>query len=185
MLMLSAIVIKADGKVSQRELDFVRQQFVTMYGKQRANNAFKLFNGIIKNQNISSRQICMQIQRNMDHASRLQLLHYLFGIARSDNHVHEAEVNTIRKMAGYMYINMSDFESIKAMFFNDIDNAYKILEIEKSATEEEVKKAFRKMAKKYHPDKVQHLGKEHIKGAEEKFGEVKDAYEQIQQERGF
>lgn len=185
LLMLSAIVIKADGKVSQRELDFVRQQFVTMYGKQRANNAFKLFNGIMKNKNISSRQICMQIQRNMDHASRLQLLHYLFGIARSDNHVNEAEVNTIRKMAGYMYINMSDFESIKAMFFNNVDNAYKILEIEKSATEEEVKKAFRKMAKKYHPDKVQHLGKEHIKGAEEKFGQVKDAYEQIQQERGF
>ncbi|MFP2997887.1 TerB family tellurite resistance protein [Spongiivirga sp. MCCC 1A20706] len=185
LLMLSAIVIKADGKTDQKELDYVRQQFVSMYGKQRANNAFKLFNGIMKKKGISTRQICMQIQRNMDHPSRLQLLHYLFGIAQADGHVAEEEVNTIRKMAGYLYINLSDFESIKAMFFSDTNNAYKILEIEKSATDDEVKKAFRTMAKKYHPDKVQHLGEEHMKGAEEKFRKVKQAYEQIQQERGF
>lgn len=185
LLMLSAIVIKADGKTDQKELDYVRQQFVSMYGKQRANNAFKLFNGIMKKKGISTRQICMQIQRNMDHPSRLQLLHYLFGIAQADGHVSEDEVNSIRKMAGYMYINLSDFESIKAMFFSDTNNAYKILEIEKDATDDEVKKAFRTMAKKYHPDKVQHLGEEHVEGAEEKFRKVKQAYEQIQQERGF
>jgi DnaJ like chaperone protein len=185
LLMLSAVVIKADGKVSQRELDFVRQQFVGMYGKDRANNAFKLFNGIMKNQNISARQICMQVQRNMDHASRLQLIHFLFGIAKADNHVHQTEVEAIRKMAGYLNINSNDFESIKAMFVSDSNNAYKILEIDKTASNDEVKKAFRKMAKKYHPDKVQHLGEEHVKGAQEKFSQVKDAYEQIQDERGF
>ena len=71
------------------------------------------------------------------------------------------------------------------MFYNAKDNAYKILEIEKSVTNEEVKKAYRKMAKKYHPDKVIHLGKEHQKGAEEKFRQVQQAYETIQKERGF
>ena len=88
-------------------------------------------------------------------------------------------------MSGYLGINNRDFESIKAMFFNSKDNAYKILEIDKSATDDEVKKAYRKMAKKYHPDKVMHLGEEHQKGAEEKFRQVQEAYEMIQKERGF
>ena len=51
LLILASIVIKADGKQDQRELDFVRQQFVNMYGKERANHAFKLFKNISK-QNI-------------------------------------------------------------------------------------------------------------------------------------
>ena len=143
LLVLASIVIKADGKVDQRELDFVRMQFVGMYGKQRANNAFKLFNGIIKKQ-ISARQVCIQIRQNMPHASRLQLLHFLFGIAKADGFVSASEVEEIRKIAGYLYINQSDYESIKAMFYDATDNAYKILEITKSATNIEVKKAYRR-----------------------------------------
>ena len=78
LLILAAIVIKSDGKADQRELDFVRQQFVSMYGKNRADRAFKLFKEIIRNEDISTRQIAMQIRRFMDHPSRLQLLHFLF-----------------------------------------------------------------------------------------------------------
>ena len=184
LLVLSAIVIKADGKVDQRELDFVRSQFIGMYGKERANNAFKLFKGIIKKQ-ISARQVCMQIRQHMPHSSRLQLLHFLFGIAKADGHVTQVEVEEIRKIAGYLYINQHDFESIKAMFYNSTDSAYKILEIEKSVADDEVKKAYRRMAKKYHPDKLQSLGDEHMKGAQEKFQSIQSAYESIKKERGI
>ena len=114
LLILAATVIKADGKVDQRELNFVRSQFVGMYGKERANRAFLLFKGIMKKQ-ISTRQVCMQIRQHMPHSSRLQLLHFLFGIARSDQHVTAKEVEQIRKIAGYLYISQNDFESIKAM----------------------------------------------------------------------
>ena len=48
-----------------------------------------------------------------------------------------------------------------------------------------MKKAYRKLARKYHPDKLQHLGEEHVKGAEEKFKQVQKAYEQLQNERGM
>ncbi len=184
LLVLSSIVIKADGKVDQRELDFVRIQFVNMYGKQRANNAFKIFNGIIK-KNVSARQVCIQIRQNMSHASRLQLLHFLFGIAKSDQHVVQAELEEIKKIAGYLYINAQDFESIKAMFFDVSANAYKILEIPDSASNAEVKKAYRKMVKKYHPDKIQGLGEAHLKGANEKFQSIQSAYETIKNERGM
>jgi len=184
LLVLASIVIKSDGKVDQRELDFVRSQFVGMYGKERANNAFKLFSGIIKKE-VSARQVCIQIRQNMSHASRLQLLHFLFGIAKADGFVAESEIEEIRKMAGYLYINQSDFESIKAMFHDASENAYKILDIEKTATDAEVKSGYRKMVKKYHPDKLQGLGEEHLKGANEKFQSIQAAYEKIKNERGL
>lgn len=185
LLILAAVVIKADGKVDQRELSFVREQFTRMYGEERASHAFKLFNEIIKKKDISTRQVCMQIRQNMEHASRLQLIHFLFGIAKSDAHVSESEVEMIQKIAGYLYINNRDFESIKAMFYSSTNNAYKILEIDKSVPDSEVKKAHRRLVKKHHPDKLQHLGKEHMKGAEEKFRQIQKAYEDIQKERGM
>ena len=184
LLILSSIVIKADGKQDKRELDFVRQQFLQMYGKERANHAFKLFKKINKQQ-IPVRQVCLQIRQMMDHPSRLQLLHFLFGIAKADGHVTESEVNQIYTISGYLGISSRDYESIKAMFYNRSDNAYKILEVDKSATVSEIKAAYRKMAKKYHPDRVIHLGKEHREGAEEKFRQVQQAYEQLQKEKGF
>jgi len=184
LLILASIVIKADGKQDQRELDFVRQQFTNMYGKDRANNAFRLFKGIAK-QNISKRQVCLQIKQMMDHASRLQLLHFLFGIAKADGLVTKDEISEIYTISGYLGISNRDYESIKAMFYNSTDNAYKILEIDKSVSDDEVKRAYRKMAKKYHPDRVGHLGEEHREGAEEKFRQVQEAYDHIQKARGF
>ena len=185
LLILASIVIKADGKQDQRELDFVRQQFVGMYGKERANNAFRLFKEINKQKNISTRQVCLQIRQMMDHPSRLQLIHFLFGIAKADGLVTEDEVSQIHTISGYLGIGTGDFESIKAMFFDSSDTAYKILELDKTATNDEIKKAYRTMAKKYHPDRVAHLGKEHQQGAEEKFRQVQEAYERLQKERGF
>lgn len=184
LLVLASIVIKADGKIDQRELDFVRSQFLSMYGKDRANNAFRLFKEIVKKQ-VSARQVCMQIRQHTSHASRLQLIHFLFGVAKADEFVIEKEVEEIRKIAGYLYINQYDFESIKAMFYDASGNAYKILEIDKSASDDEVKKAYRKMVKKYHPDKLRDLGEEHLKGAKEKFQSIQDAYEKIKNERGL
>ncbi len=185
LLILASIVIKADGKQDQRELDYVRDKFVSLYGKERANKSFKLFKGITNQNNISPRQVCLQIKDMMDHPSRLQLLHFLFGIAQADGMVTDDELSQISTMALYLGISTLDFESIKAMFYDDMDNAYKILEIEKNATDDEVKKAYRKMAKKYHPDRVIHLGPEHQKGAEQKFKKVQNAYDLIQKDRRF
>ena len=154
-----------------------------MYGKDRANKAFNLFKEISKQNNISTRQVCLQIRQMMDHASRLQLIHFLFGIAKADDHVADSEVDVISRIASYLGINPRDFESIKAMFYKSSDNAYKILELNTNATMSEIKAAYRKMAKKYHPDKVLHLGKEHQQGAKEKFRKVQEAYEQLQKEK--
>jgi DnaJ like chaperone protein len=184
LLILASVVIKADGKVDERELNFVRSQFVGMYGKDRANKAFQLFKGMMKKQ-VSSRQVCIQIRQHMPHSSRLQLIQFLFGIAKADEYVSDIEVDEIRKIAGYLYVNQYDFESIKAMFYKSSDSAYKILEVETSVTDSELKTAYRKMVKKYHPDKLIGLGDEHLKGAKEKFQRIQEAYEAIKKERGI
>ena len=184
LLILASVVIKADGKVDERELNYVRSQFVGMYGKDRANKAFQLFKGMMKKQ-VSSRQVCIQIRQHMPHSSRLQLIHFLFGIAKADEYVSDIEVDEIRKIAGYLYVNQYDFESIKAMFYKSSDSAYKILEVETSVTDSELKTAYRKMVKKYHPDKLIGLGDEHLKGAKEKFQRIQEAYEAIKNERGI
>ena len=59
------------------------------------------------------------------------------------------------------------------------------MELDKDASPKDIKSAYRRMVKKFHPDKVQHLGKEHQKGAEEKFRKVQEAYEQLQKDLKF
>ena len=185
LLSLASIVIKADGTVSQTELDYARQYFVRAYGKERANATFRTFNDVIKKREISAARICQYLNMRTRYEVRLQILHFLFGIAQADGKVSEPEVNIMSEIAGYFRVNHQDFESIKAMFFKNADSAYKILEIPKDATNDEVKKAFRTMAKKYHPDKLQHMDEAYRKGAEEKFRKVQEAYETIQKERGM
>lgn len=185
LLSLASIVIKADGQISQRELDYVRMYFVQAYGKERANATFRLFNEVIKKREINASNIGTLLRHRTRYESRLQILHFLFSIANADGLVSEPEIQKIREIAGYLAVNYGDFESIKAMFFKDADSAYKILEVDRNATAAEIKKAYREMAKKYHPDKLQHLDEAHRKGGEEKFKKVQDAYAQIQKERGF
>jgi len=185
LLSLCSIVIKADGQVSQRELDYVRQYFLSTYGKEKANAIFRTFNEVIKNREISAQRICTYLNQRTRYEVRLQLLHFLFGIAQADGAVSNLEIEKIKEIAGYLRVGRQDFESIKAMFIKSADNAYKILEIEKGVSDDEVKKAYRKMVKKYHPDKVITDNEAIKKGAEEKFKEVQRAYEQIQNERGI
>lgn len=185
LLSLASLVIKADGNVSRTELDYVRQYFVQAYGRERANATFRVFNEVIKKREISAARIGAMFRQRMRYESRLQVVHFLFSIANADGSVSQAEVNEIKRIAEHLGIQSRDFSSIKAMFFKNPDSAYKILEIDRTASVAEIKKAYRTMAKKYHPDKLQHMDEAYRKGAEEKFTKVQEAYEQLQKERGF
>lgn len=185
LLSLCSIVIKADGKVNQSEMDYVRQYFVSTYGKDKANAIFRTFNEVNKKREISAQRICAFLAQRTRYEVRLQLLHFLFGIAQADGSISNPEIQKIREIAGYLRVSLNEFESIKAMFIKSADNSYKILDIEKSASDSEVKKAYREMAKKYHPDLVNTQDEAIKKGAEEKFKQVQTAYETIQKERGL
>ena len=184
LLVLSAAVMKADGSVKKSELDYVKRFFLTNFGQERAEKYILMLREILK-QDIQVYEVSQQVGRFMDYSSKLQLLHYLFGIASADGSPHNNEIDVISIIAKYMGIASSDFQSIKAMFVQEVDSAYKILGIDPNATDEDVKKAYREMAKKYHPDKVAYLGEDVRKSAEQKLQEVNEAYEKIKKQRGF
>ena len=184
MLVLIAAMMKADGTVVKSELDWVKQFFVRQFGPATAREATLMLRDILK-KDIPVKDVCVQISRNMDYSSRLQLLHVLFNLSLADGTLHPAEIETIEMMSGYLGIARADYLSIRNMFVPETDSSYKILEIDRSATDEELKKAYRKMAMKYHPDKVSHLGEEFRKVADEKFKAVNEAYEKIKKERNI
>ena len=184
LLVLSAAVMKADGNVRKSELDYVKRFFLQNFGQERAESYIKMLREILE-KDYNLYDVSQQVGRYMDYASRLQLLHYLFGIANSDGHISQEELGVINTISDYMGITNSDFQSVKAMFIKETDGAYKILGIEPSATDEEVKKAYREMAKKNHPDLVSNLGEEVREAAEKKFQEINAAYEAIKKQRGI
>ncbi len=186
LLVLAARVIKADGKVDQKELDFTRVQFVSIFGKERANESFSIFRKIV-DQQIPLIKVCNQINSFTNHGTRLQLIHFLFKLGLADGHLHQNEVEEIRRIARNLRINPYDFESIKAMFAKESDAgwAYKVLEINENASEAEVKKAYRKMALKYHPDRIVDAGAEAQTASKETFLNVQKAYEHIQKTKGW
>ena len=184
LLVLLATVMKADDRLLRSELDYIKQFLFKQFNKDDANNYLIIYKGILK-QEYSLHQVCMQIQRSMDHPSRLEIIHLLFGLSSADGETHFKEIDVIQNIARYLNINENDFASIKAMFVIDTKSSYQILGINSNVTNDEVKKAFRKMAKKYHPDKVLHLGIELQESAEEKFVSVSKAYKDIKRERGM
>lgn len=184
LLVLSAAVMKADDRLMRSELEYVKAFLFKQFEKAEAEQKLLLFKEILK-QNIPLRDVCLQIRSNMDFHSRLQLMHFLFGIAAADGHFHGNEVKVLSKISYYLGVSSKDFDSIKAMFVKDVDSAYKILEISPDASIEEIKKAYRRMAVKYHPDKVAHLETNLQNAAKEKFQELNNAYEQIKKQKGF
>lgn len=184
LLVLSAAVMKADGTVKKSELDYVKNFFLSNFGQEQAEKYILTLREILK-QDIQIAEVSQQIGRYMNYSSKLQLLHYLFGIASADGQVHELEIDVIESISRYMGIYTSDYESVKAMFVKKVDDAYTILGIEPSATDDEVKKAYREMAKKNHPDKVAYLGDDVRNAAEKKFQEINDAYDRIKKQRGM
>lgn len=182
LLVLAGAVLKADGKIMRSELDYVKEFFKRNFGIQAAQEGTKMLKDLL-NQDIPVADVARQIKRHMEHASRLQLMHFLFGIAAADGSIDPREATVIQLIATNLGISPADYQSIESMFVKQTDWAYKVLEIDSSATDEEVKKAYRKMARKYHPDKVSYLGEDIQNGAKEKFQKVSEAYETIKDKR--
>ena len=184
LLVLTAAVMKADGSVKKSELSYVKGFYTNNFGAEKAGQYVKMLGELLK-QEMDVQQVGLQIGKFMDYSSRMMLLQYLFGISQADRHYHPKEVDMINLISGYMGISQKDYESIKAMFIKDTGTAYQILEVSPNVTDEELKKAYRDLAKKHHPDKVSHLGEEVKMAAEEKFTRLNAAYEAIKVERGM
>ena len=184
MLILFAAVMKADNELKKSELNFVKKFLTDNFGINYTKQRMELFKKIL-NQNINVKDVCGQIKTHMDLNSKIQLIHILFALSKADNEIHQNEISIISNIGNLIGINDTDFESIKAMFVPNTKAAYQILGLDTNANNSEIKIAYRKMATKYHPDKVSHLGDEFSKVAEEKFKSINDAYQKIKKERNI
>jgi DnaJ like chaperone protein len=178
LLVLAAAMMKADNKVLKSELNYVKQFLQSQFGVEHSNDMLKVLKDLLEKE-ITLEPVCIQIRGHMTHAQRLQLIHFLIGIAKADGQIHELEWKLLKTVSNYLYINSKDLDSLTAMYQVDDDRYYRILEIEKTATQDEIKSAYRKMAKKYHPDKLGDIGEEARKAGNEKFRQVQEAYENL------
>lgn len=183
LLVLSAAVVKADGKTTSQELATIRSFFATNFGPQAAVEAENIIKELIT-KDFNLYEVCEQVRTNMDYSQRLQLYQFLVSLGACDG-LMKAEIDILEVIAANIRLSKSDSDSIFAIYRPNNDSNYRILEIDPSATNDEVKKAYRKMAVKYHPDKVATLGEDVQKAAEVKFKAVAQAYEAICKERGM
>lgn len=185
LMALSAAVMKADGQLLKSELEYIKTFFSNQFGPNFSQAHLQSLKHFLDGSTIPLQQICYDIKLRTQLEVRIQLLHYLFGIARADGQVAESELQVIRQISAYLEIPRSDFDSVMNMFYRDVHSDYKVLGIEATASEEEIKKAYRQMAVRYHPDKVASMGEEYQKGAKEKFQKIQEAYENIKKARGI
>lgn len=184
LLVLLAAVMKADGKVVKAELAYVKQFLIKSFGRDNASEMLVLLKNLLE-QKYFVYEVAPQINQHMNSAEKLQLLHVLFGVSQADGHIDQSEINVIREIAQHLKIRPEDVDAILAIFVKDSSSFYKVLEIDPSASDQEVKKAYRSMATRFHPDKVEHLGPDFQKLADEKFKAINEAYQQIKSERGI
>lgn len=184
LLVLSAAVIKADGKTLQAELDYVKDFIRKNFGEAAVPEAMRMLEQLTR-QEVNIYSVGPQIARYMNYSQRLQLFHYLVQIAMADSRFEKSEKSVLEAIGTTIGLGTADVNSVISMFYKETNSAYTVLEISPSATDEEVRSAYRRMAMKNHPDKVATLGPEVQKAAAEKFRQVQEAYESIKKERGM
>ena len=184
LLILFAAVMKADGAQKKSELEYIKHFLVNQTGISNTKKLLLIFKEILK-QEISLNQVCRQIRTQMDKPSRLQLIHILFGLSQTDGDVHPSEIKIIQTISTELGINQIEYKSIESMFKDDLESAYSVLGISSDSQDIEIKKAYRKMANKFHPDKIAHLGEDFKDIAQEKFKSVTEAYHKIKKERNI
>ncbi len=207
LLILTADIVKIDGSFAKSEMNYIKSYLVRSLGPDEASEAlFRLKEILEENYNVQS--VCYQLRNAASYSERLLIVQFLFGLALADGYIHTLENAEIERISIWMGITRNDFESMRTMYTggysraesshsgsntgggtgyrsHTLDDDYKILEVSANATDDEVKKAYRTLAKKYHPDRVAHLGDDMRKQAEEKFAKLSDAYDRIKKARGM
>lgn len=194
-LLLIALVMKADGKVLKSELNHVKKFLVMNFGERQAQDLLHVLRDLMK-MDYSVYEVCRQIRENTNYATRMHLFDFLYSVAVADDNCSAEEEAVLKTIASQLRISSYDYISIherhtagrRASSSSSAaytKNPYSVLGISDTATNEEVKKAYRRLAMKFHPDKVEGLGEEVKKNAEQQFREINEAYETIKSQRGI
>ena len=193
LLVLASYIIKADGKVMHSEMETVRGMLRQNFGEVAVGQGDEILRRLFDEQKrVGVRQFeqtvadcCRQIAANMDYSQRLQLLSFLVIIAQADGRVDPSEVTAMRLCAQWLQMSADEVDSLLGMGKDDLESAYRVLGVSTDATDDELKRAYRRLALEHHPDKVAALGEDIRRAAEKKFQQINDAKERIWKARGM
>lgn len=196
MLVMASYIIRADGRIMHSEMEYVRRFLRTNFGETAVSQGEQILLNLFEQRKQMDRQnpetfkntineCDAQIAANLSYEQRLQLLGFLVDIAKSDGNVCREEIEALTEVALCMGLSAKEVESMLNLQGDSLEEAYKVLEIDPSATNEEVRAAYRRLALKHHPDKVATLGEDVKKAAEEKFQQINNAKERIYKTRGI
>jgi len=180
VVVLCAEITRADEKIKSAEIEAAKKYFLNTFGAEKTRDLMHLLKGVLQ-QPSHLPEVCRQIAESMEYEIRLNLLETLFTIAQSDQEILASETRLIENIAHQIGINPNDYRTVAALFIRDPEHDCKILGVSPQASSEEIKKNYRELVKKFHPDKVAHLGDEFKELAEKKFKEIQEAYERVLQ----
>lgn len=196
MLVMASYVIRADRRIMHSEMEFVRQFLRRQFGEEAVVEGeqilLKLFEEAKRMDQTTPggyHQVILdcgqQIAMNLNYEQRLQLLSFLVQIAQSDGNVCSEEIQALREVTQAMGLAAQELDSLMHLRGDSLEEAYQVLEISPSATDEEVKAAYRRLALKHHPDRVAALGEDIRRASEEKFQQINNAKDRIYKARGL
>jgi len=193
LLLLSADIIQADGRIMHSEMEQVRKLLRSSFGESAVAQADEILKGLFEKRktlgqeewNRQIEQSCLLISRQLSAEQRLQLLAFLCEIAKADRKIDPNEIDRLSLIASFLSLPASTVDQLLNLGGATLEDAYKVLGVSPDATDEEVKKAYRKLALQYHPDKVATLGDDVKAAAEKKFKELGEAKDRIWQARGL
>jgi len=186
LLVVIAAVMRIEKQITKQKLDYVKHFLKHNFGEKEVTAACTLLKDIY-NQNIPFNNACAQIRYHLDYSSRLQLSHFLYNLVNTEGRLTASGKKILDAITLELGIQTSNKQAVGSMIVKnaEITAAYETLSVQRSANVFEIKKAYRHLANKYHPDKVEYSDNETKKNAHEKFQQITHAYEVIKKERKF
>lgn len=182
-------IAKIDGVVSKEEISTIHRFFQQnlRYDQTKMFWVKELIKEAVDSTE-SMESLLLEFRNTFAYEPRLILLELIYQVLYAKGHAPEAELKIARDIANYLQIKDYDKRTIEAKYKygnqqqartsqGTADRYYAILGLESGADKDTIKKAYRKLSMKYHPDKVRHLGEEFRAVAEEKMKEINGAYD--------
>lgn len=182
-------IARIDGQITRDEVQTIQRFF--QHNLRYTQTKMLWVKELIKQatgSTVSLQTLLQEFKSNFAYEPRLILLELVYQVLYTKTTVPESELKIARDIAAFLEISAYDQRTIEAKYqyrsrqqtARTIDRKaqyYAVLGLETGASEDEIKKAYRKLSMKYHPDKVRHLGDEFRKVAEEKMKEINAAYD--------
>ncbi|PTW58820.1 DnaJ like chaperone protein [Breoghania corrubedonensis] len=186
MIALSAKMAKADGVVtSDEEIAFFSLFDIPPGEERNVARVFDLAKQDVAGFETYARRIASLFTEQPE--TLIDILDGLFHIAKADGYVHEAELAYLERVAEIFSIEERCFQQIRARHVIDGADPYKVLGIERSASDAEVKRQYRRQVTESHPDRLIARGvpEEFVRIANDRMAALNEAWRQVSLERGI